>query len=86
MKEYTRIEVPDWMDPIEKLVNQRYAATEELKNYDYIGVKIAMGVATKEQYKDKIIYTESVRYVINEIDKEMKELEESVEQLEDTDE
>lgn len=34
---------------------------QELANYDYIGVKIAMGVATKDDYKEQIAYTESLR-------------------------
>lgn len=39
----------------------------ELATYDYIGVKIAMGVATKEEYADKIAYTETLRAKINEL-------------------
>lgn len=34
---------------------------QELANYDYIGVKIAMGVATKDDYKEQIAYTEKLR-------------------------
>lgn len=34
---------------------------QELANYDYIGVKIAMGVATKDDYKEQIAYTEELR-------------------------
>lgn len=34
---------------------------QELSTYNYIGVKIAMGVATKEEYADKIAYTEELR-------------------------
>lgn len=34
---------------------------QELTNYDYIGVKIAMGVATKDDYKEQIAYTEELR-------------------------
>lgn len=37
------------------------ALKQELANYDYIGVKIAMGVATVDDYKDKIAYTEELR-------------------------
>ena len=44
---------------------------EELKTYDYIGVKIAMGVATKEEYADKIAYTETLREQIRELEKEI---------------
>lgn len=34
---------------------------QELANYDYIGVKIAMGVATKDDYKKQIAHTEELR-------------------------
>lgn len=34
---------------------------QELANYDYIGVKIAMGVATIDDYKEQIAYTEELR-------------------------
>ena len=34
---------------------------QELANYDYIGVKIAMGVATTNDYKEQITYTEELR-------------------------
>lgn len=37
---------------------------QELASYDYIGVKIAMGVATKEDYAEKIAYTEEIRQQI----------------------
>lgn len=42
---------------------------EELKKYDYIGVKIAMGVATKEEYAKEIAYTEELREKIRELEK-----------------
>lgn len=42
---------------------------EELKKYDYIGVKIAMGVATKEEYEKEIAYTEELREKIRELEK-----------------
>ena len=34
---------------------------QELANYDYIGVKIAMGVATTEEYQEQIAHTEELR-------------------------
>ena len=37
------------------------ALKQELANYDYIGVKIAMGVATIDDYKEQIAYTEELR-------------------------
>lgn len=44
------------------------ALKQELANYDYIGVKIAMGVATVEQYKEQIAYTEKLRAKIRELE------------------
>lgn len=41
----------------------------ELATYDYIGVKIAMGVATKEEYSKEIAYTETLREQIRELEK-----------------
>lgn len=43
----------------------------ELASYDYIGVKLAMGVATREEYADKIEHTERLR-------ERLRELEESL--------
>lgn len=45
---------------------------QELANYDYIGVKIAMGVATVEEYQKQIAYTEKLR-------KQIRTLEEQIE-------
>ena len=44
----------------------------ELEKYDYIGVKIAMGVATKEEYADEIAYTEEIREQIRQLESEIK--------------
>lgn len=41
---------------------------QELANYDYIGVKIAMGVATTEEYQKQIAYTEELRAKIRELE------------------
>ena len=41
---------------------------EELLQYDYIGVKIAMGVATKEEYAEPIAYTETIREQIRQLE------------------
>ena len=41
---------------------------QELANYDYIGVKIAMGVATTEEYQEQIAYTEELRAKIRELE------------------
>lgn len=39
----------------------------ELSTYDYIGTKIAMGVATKEDYAEQIAYTETLRDKIRQL-------------------
>ena len=41
---------------------------EQLSQYDYRGIKIAMGVATKEEYADKIAITENLRQQIRELE------------------
>lgn len=41
----------------------------ELATYDYIGVKISMGVSTREEYADEIAYTETLREKIRELEK-----------------
>ena len=48
------------------------ALKRELEKYDYIGVKIAMGVATKEEYADEIAYTEELRKQIRQLESEIK--------------
>lgn len=49
---------------------------EELLKYDYIGVKIAMGVATREEYAEQIAYTETIRERIRELENFRTEIEE----------
>lgn len=44
------------------------ALKQELATYDYIGVKIAMGVATIDDYKEQIAYTEELRAKIRELE------------------
>lgn len=39
----------------------------ELATYDYIGIKISMGVATKEDYAEQIAYTETLREKIRQL-------------------
>lgn len=41
---------------------------QELATYDYIGVKIAMGVATTDDYKEQIAHTEKLRAKIRELE------------------
>ena len=44
----------------------------ELTQYDYIGTKLAMGVATKEDYADEIAHTEEIRKQIRILEGEVK--------------
>lgn len=73
MKPYEKINVPDWLDPEIQIAEQLNDAQNEIAKYDYIGVKIAMGVATIEDYAEEIEYTESIRAVIRDIQRELKE-------------
>ena len=45
---------------------------EELATYDYIGVKIAMGVATREEYAEEIAHTEVLRKQIRVLEGEVE--------------
>ena len=47
------------------------ALKRELEKYDYIGVKIAMGVATREEYAEQIAYTETIREQIRQLEGEV---------------
>ena len=67
--EYVKIE-DEVFRPVPQIEIQ--ALKQELSNYDYIGVKIAMGVATVEEYQKQIAYTEKLR-------KQIRTLEEQIE-------
>lgn len=45
----------------------------KLAAYDYIGVKIATGKATIEEYKDKIAEAEELREQIRELESKLSE-------------
>ena len=45
---------------------------EELARYDYIGTKLAMGVATREEYAEEIAHTEKLRQQIRVLEGERK--------------
>lgn len=57
---------------IEKM-NEINALKAELATHDYIGVKIAMGVASREEYAEEIACTETLRQRINELESEVQE-------------
>lgn len=62
-KQFLNGEIVDYI-PVEAIINDLKA---ELATYDYIGVKIATGVATKEDYSKEIEYCESLRKRISEL-------------------
>lgn len=41
---------------------------QELAKYDYVGVKIATGVATREEYAEQIAYCETLREKIRKLE------------------
>lgn len=55
-----------------ELESELYRVKEEISTYDYIGVKIATGVATIEEYKNQIAYCETLRKRINELEEELE--------------
>lgn len=73
MKPYEKIKVPDWLEPEIQITEQLNDAQNEIAKYDYIGIKIAMGVATVEDYAEEIEYTESIRIVIRELESKLEE-------------
>lgn len=60
--------------PIEPQIPENIRRIEELKKelatYDYIGVKIATGCATIEEYREQIDYCESLRREIRRLNGE----------------
>lgn len=64
-------------EPYEPTSEDRINALKrELETYDYIGVKIAMGVATKKEYAEQIAYTETIREQIRQLENFRTEIEE----------
>lgn len=53
------------------ILEQIQSIKDELAKYDYIGVKIAMGVATKEDYANEIAHTEELRKQIRQLESEI---------------
>ncbi len=44
----------------------------EIKSYDYIGIKIATGVSTIEDYAEQIAHMEELRTQIRELEEKIK--------------
>lgn len=59
---------------INELQSDILSLKAKLKNYDYIGIKIAMGVATKSDYHSEIAETENWRHQINQAEDEIASL------------
>lgn len=68
-KEYNKLE--DVRKKRNAIVSQIEELKAELCTYDYIGTKIAMGVATKEDYAKEIAYTETLRQQIRKLESEV---------------
>ncbi len=67
----TQQEIMDAIQRQREIILDREA---RLRSRDYIGVKIAMGVATKKDYSDKIAETELWREDINRAQEELTRL------------
>lgn len=67
---------------IQSLLNEQHSIIldreAKLKDYDYIGVKIAMGVSKKSDYTEQIARTEQWRQDINAAQARITELEAEV--------
>ena len=59
------------LDNLSKIQPEIEKLKRELTTYDYIGVKISMGVSTREEYADKIAYTETLRGKIRELENKL---------------
>ena len=59
------------LDNLLKIQPEIEKLKRELATYDYIGVKISMGVSTREEYADKIAYTETLREKIRELENKL---------------
>ena len=61
-------------DRIQEILSEISALDHLLQEQDYIGVKIAMGRATKEDYADEIAKSEQWAQRKNELEDELKQL------------
>ena len=67
--EYILDKVKEQEEIAKEQVEQEMARLKaELTKYDYIGIKLAMGVATKEEYAEQIAYTETIRKQIRQLE------------------
>lgn len=68
----TQSEIQTRINEQRSIINTKKA---QLRDYDYIGVKIAMGVAKKSDYTEIIQQTEALRADINAAESEILTLE-----------
>ena len=78
--EYKEIEKPAEPEPyvpteLEKKQQELWETEQKLRKLDYIGVKIATGRATIEEYADEIAEMSRLADKVNELRAEIKELE-----------
>lgn len=73
IREMTKEEIEEMQDVEISKQARIESLIQELRAYDYIGVKIAMGVATREEYAEQIAYTQQLRREINELESEVEE-------------
>lgn len=67
--EYILDEVKEQEEIAKEQIEQKMIKLKhELTKYDYIGTKLAMGVATKEEYAEQIAYTETIREQIRQLE------------------
>lgn len=75
--EYKEIEKPEPYKPteLEKKQQELWETEQKLRELDYIGVKIATGRATIEEYADEIAEMSRLADKVNKLRAEIKELE-----------
>lgn len=55
---------------------------DELASLDYIGIKIAEGAATREEYKKELEYKETLRQKIRKCEERLKNPAETIQEIE----
>lgn len=78
-EEEPKTQEPEPYVPTEKdrLNEELWKAKGELQSLDYIGIKIATGRATREEYSEQIARMTELAEKVNEVETQLKELEEA---------
>lgn len=77
IEETIELPIPEEQEKIDKIgliENKIYTLKQKLSNYDYIGVKIATGRATIEDYSTQIEEMKLWTKEINELEEQLKEI------------